>query len=255
MPVMERTVNFHLADFEGPLDLLLALVQKNKMSIYDIEIATLIDQYLEVVESIGPEEMDSASEFIAMAARFVQMKSSLLLPRSEEAERMAEELTGLLVEYSACKRVAANLGEMAKGVFLAVRTPQVLELDSTYTGRHEPGALPAAYAALMGRSTARRLPRQEQFEEIVAAPFVSVFARVVHVLRGLVTGKVKRLREIFTASRSRSETVATFLALLELIRGGRVTIDDREGLRMEKRGVKFKNEAKADEGQVRTGGA
>ena len=87
---------------------------------------------------------------------------------------------------------------------------------------------------MMGRSTARRVPRQEQFEEIVAAPFVSVSSRVVHVLRGMVTGKIQRLRQLFLRCRTRSETVATFLALLELVRGGRVEIGEDEGLQLNK---------------------
>lgn len=231
---MEQAVQFSVEDFEGPLDLLLALVAKNKMSIYDIEIVTLIDQYVEVMGALSPEAMESASEFIGMAAHLVQMKSFLLLPKSEEAERMREELTGLLVEYSACKRIAGELGKMAEGIFLAVRSPQEVELDATYTGTHLAQELAQAYKLMMGRSTARRVPRQEQFEEIVAAPFVSVSSRVVHVLRGLVSGKVKKLQQLFLQCCTRGETVATFLALLELVRGGRVRIGDENELSLQK---------------------
>ncbi|MFV0413877.1 MAG: segregation and condensation protein A [Oscillospiraceae bacterium] len=231
---MEKAIQFHLEDFNGPLDLLLALISKNKMSIYDIEILTIIDQYLAIVDHLGPNAMESASEFIGMAAHLVQMKSFLLLPKSEEAERLREELTGLLVEYSACKQVAGQLGEMAKGVYIAVRRPAEIELDTVYTGRHQVQELAAAYSIMMGRSTARRLPRQEQFDEIVAAPFVSVSSRVIHVLRGLKTGALCRLQQLFVRCTSRSETVATFLALLELIRGGRVRIDEQEQLQLQK---------------------
>ena len=103
---MEQTITFKLEDFEGPLDLLLYLVSKNKMNIYNIEIVALIDQYVSMVNGLPVYQMESASEFIEMAARLVQMKSYFLLPKSEEAERMKEELTGMLVEYSACKEVA-----------------------------------------------------------------------------------------------------------------------------------------------------
>lgn len=229
---MEQTVQFHLEDFDGPLDLLLALVAKNKMSIYDIEIMTLIDQYMQVVDQAGLQDMDSMSEFVSMAARFVQMKSYLLLPKSDEAERMKEELTGLLVEYSACKRVAGQLGEMAKGIFIAVRKPVEVEPDFTYKHTHKPAALLRAYMNMKGRISTKKAPRQEQFEEIVSAPFVSVSSRVVHVLRGLVTGKVQKLKQLFVkgSDSTRGETVATFLAVLELIRGGRLQIDEQEEL-------------------------
>ena len=104
---MEQTITFKLEDFEGPLDLLLYLVSKNKMNIYDIEIVALIDQYVSMVNGLPVYQMESASEFIEMAARLVQMKSYFLLPKSEEAERMKEELTGMLVEYSACTSQAS----------------------------------------------------------------------------------------------------------------------------------------------------
>ncbi len=232
---MEKVIQYHIEEFTGPLDLLLALIAKNKMSIYDIEIHTLIDQYLEVVNSAErqaseDEALEALSEFIAMAARLVQMKSQLLLPRSDEGERMREELTGLLVEYSACKEVAARLAEMAGDVFLAVRAPLAIELDSTYKGSHAPAELAAAIERMGGRRHSRRVPQREQFDDIVAAPFVSVAGRVIHVLRGLVTGKVNAMRQLFAGSRSRSETVATFLALLELMRGGRVSVDDEGAL-------------------------
>ena len=131
-------LRFKVEDFEGPLDLLLSLVIKNQMNLYDIEIVSLIDQYLSVVQGISPEQMDAASEFIEMAARLVQMKSFLLLPKSEEAERMKEELTGLLVEYSLCKQVAASLKDLAQGVFVAVRQPQPIESRTEYTLAHDP---------------------------------------------------------------------------------------------------------------------
>ncbi len=229
---MEKTVQFHLEDFEGPLDLLLTLVQKNKMSIYDIEIVTLIDQYLAVVGQVGPQEMDNASEFISMAARLVLMKSMMLLPRSDEAERMREELTGLLVEYSACKEVAGKLREMAEGVYIVARRPAQVQLDTSYRGQHSVAELFGAFGTMLGRSNARRMPRAEQFDELVTAPIVSVTGRVIYLLRGLKNGSITKLKESFAACRSRGETVATFLALLELIRGGRVQIDAKESLRM-----------------------
>lgn len=226
---MEQTI-FKLEDFEGPLDLLLYLVSKNKMNIYDIEIVALIDQYVSMVNGLPVYQMESASEFIEMAARLVQMKSYFLLPKSEEAERMREELTGMLVEYSACKEVAARLRGMAEGVYAAVREPAEVELDAEYRLRHDVYLLEEAYNALQGRSRQKQPPRQEQFEPLTTAPFVSVTSRIIHVLRGLMTGRVKRLRQLFVQGGGRSQTVATFLAVLELMRAGRIAIADDESL-------------------------
>lgn len=227
---MEQTITFKLEDFEGPLDLLLYLVSKNKMNIYDIEIVALIDQYVSMVNGLPVYQMESASEFIEMAARLVQMKSDFLLPKSEEAERMKEELTGMLVEYSACKEVAAQLRSMAEGVYTVVREPAEVELDTEYRLRHDVYLLEEAYNALQGRSRQKQPPRQEQFEPLTTAPFVSVTSRIIHVLRGLMTGRVRRLRQLFVKEGGRSQTVATFLAVLELVRAGRIAIADDESL-------------------------
>ncbi len=229
---METSIQFRIEDFEGPLDLLLTLVQKNKMSIYEIEIMTLIDQYLQVVEGLQQSELDNASEFVAMAARLVQMKSVMLLPRSTEADRMREELTGLLVEYSACKQVASQLREMALGIYIVARRPLQLQLPSTYRGSHSPQELGLAFAGLTGRNSAKRMPRAEQFEPLVAAPIVSVTGRVIYILRGLKNGVFSVLKQPFEACKGRSEAVATFLALLELVRGGRVAIDKQEKIKI-----------------------
>lgn len=227
---MEQTITFKLEDFEGPLDLLLYLVSKNKMNIYDIEIVALIDQYVSMVNGLPVYQMESASEFIEMTARLVQMKSYFLLPKSEEAERMKEELTGMLVEYSACKEVAAQLRSMAEGVYTVVREPAEVELDTEYRLRHDVYLLEEAYNALQGRSRQKQPPRQEQFEPLTTAPFVSVTSRIIHVLRGLMTGRVRRLRQLFVKEGGRSQTVATFLAVLELVRAGRIAIADDESL-------------------------
>ena len=225
-----ETISYRLPVFEGPLDLLLYLVSKNKMNLYEVAILDLIDQYTALIDTLTTGRLEVASEFIEMAARLVQMKSFLLLPRSEEAERMKEELTGQLIEYSACKEIAKKMGEAAARTFAAVREPMQMEFDNTYTLKHEPFLLEQAWNALMGRGLRRAQPSQERFEPLVTAPFVSVASRVVHVLRSLVTGKVSRLRSLFPKQDSRSQTVATFLAVLELVRAGRVTIGDDETL-------------------------
>lgn len=225
-----ESLTFKLEEFEGPLDLMLHLISKNKMNIYDIAILDLIDQYTAVINSLTANKLEIASEFIEMAARLVQMKSFLLLPRSEEAERLREELTGQLIEYSACKEIAKKMGVMASTTFMAVRTPLQVEFDNTYTLRHDASLLEQAWNALMGRSVRKTPPSQDRFEPLVTAPFVSVASRVVHVLRNLVTGKVSQLRSLFARQDSRSQTVATFLAVLELMRAGRITIEEDESL-------------------------
>lgn len=225
-----ETLTFKLEDFEGPLDLLLHLINKNKMDLHNIPILALIDQYTAFIATLDEGRLEAASEFIEMAARLVQMKSYLLLPRSEEAERLQQELTGQLIEYEACKRMAGRLGRLAADTFIAVRRPMPAEQSTDYRLHHEPSLLADAWNGLMGRSLRRRAPSQERFEPLVAAPFVSVESRVVHVLRSLLRGRVQALRQLFSRKDSRSQTVATFLAVLELVRAGRVTIEHNESL-------------------------
>lgn len=229
-----QTLNFHVEDFDGPLDLLLALVAKNKMTLDEIEILSLIDQYLAVVNGQGIPNPDTQSEFIEMAARLVQMKSYFLLPKSEEAERLREELTGMLVEYSLCKEIAAKMRKMEEVTFCAVRQPMQVEPDYEYKLRHDVSVLEHAYNALQGRSVRKQQPDAQRFDPIVTAPFVSVTSRIVRVLRDLVTGRASRLRQLFPRGAGRSQTVATFLAVLELIRAGRLEIGEGESLHVNK---------------------
>ena len=88
-------LNYKLDCYEGPLDLLLSLIAKNKINIYDIVIADLLDQYMEQIKLMQDNQMDIASEFLAMASRLVYIKSAMLLPKhEEEAEELKRELSG-----------------------------------------------------------------------------------------------------------------------------------------------------------------
>ena len=222
-------MTFHLEDFDGPLELLLTLVQAHKMDLHNIPILALIDQYTAVVTAAQVEEPEVASSFIEMAARLVEMKSWLLLPRSQEAEQMKQELTGRLIEYDRCRRLAAQLGQMARGVEVYTRPPTRLETAPLYPLHHSPQVLAGCWQAMAGRSKPQPVA-QEAFEPLVAAPFVSVESRVVHVLRSLARDKVSRLDQLFFPGQEVSATVATFLAVLELVRAGRLEIADDGGL-------------------------
>ena len=118
---MAEELTFHLEEFEGPLELLLALVSKHKMDLHNIPILELIDQYTRTVEAAQAADPDISSSFIEMAAHLVEMKSYLLLPRSTEGERMKQELTGQLIEYDQCRRMASALRAAAEATPTFVR--------------------------------------------------------------------------------------------------------------------------------------
>ena len=229
---MAEELTFHLEEFEGPLELLLALVSKHKMDLHNIPILELIDQYTRTVEAAQAADPDISSSFIEMAAHLVEMKSYLLLPRSEEGERMKQELTGQLIEYDQCRRMAALLRAKGEAAPVFVRRPMEVEWDNTYALHHAPQILADYWQALAGRTKTRRVPTQQQFEPLVTAPMVSVTSRVVYILRRMLGGTVAKMEQLFSRSQSRSTNVATFLALLELVRGGRIALDDRGTLTM-----------------------
>ena len=230
---MAEELTFHLEDFEGPLELLLTLVQKHKMDLHSIPILELIDQYTRAVASADDADPETASAFIEMAAHLVEMKSYLLLPRSEEGERMKQEFTGRLIEYDQCRRMAQQLREKAEEAPVFVRRPLQMEWDNTYDLFHSPQILADCWQALAGRSAVvRKVPTQEQFEPLVSAPQVSVSSRVVYILRRLIAGGAQKMNQLFSRRQSRGANVATFLALLELVRGGRVTLGPKGELTM-----------------------
>ncbi|MEA4911309.1 MAG: ScpA family protein [Oscillospiraceae bacterium] len=225
-------IRFKIEDFEGPLDLLLHLIAQKKMQLFDIRIYELIDQYLAFMRGADTAGLEPASAFIEMAARLVYMKSVALLPRSEEKEELERELTGQLVEYHLCKKAAQRLRDMAEGINFYVREPLEIQLNTEYSIRHEPTLLLDAYMGIMGKGARRAQPGTEAFEPLVTAPIVSVESRVVRILRILRADGVHRLREFFDGARSRSESVATFLGVLELIKSGRIAVADDGSVRV-----------------------
>ncbi len=221
-----ETISYKLPDFEGPLDLLLFLVQKNKLNIYDIPIAEVLEQYLAAIKEMREYDMDVASEFLEMAARLVHIKSVMLLPRyEEETEELRRELTGQLIEYQLCQQMARRLATDYVGGSLFVREPTEIEPDLTYRRTHRAEEILDAFLAAAGRGKRRLPPPAQAFSGIVARKIVSVSSRIAYVLRRLYSHKAVSYRSLFARAESKSEMVATFLALLELIKSKRIRVD------------------------------
>lgn len=125
---------FKTGEFEGPLDLLLYLIQKHKLDICDIEISALLEQYLAYIDAMGQDDLEIASEFLEMAARLVYIKTAMLLPRhEEEGVKLKAELQGQLLEYQVCQRVAAQLGALSRLYLNFARQPMKLPADHSYS--------------------------------------------------------------------------------------------------------------------------
>lgn len=217
-------LSFKIDVFEGPLDLLLTLISKNKLNIYDIPISLLVDQYIEQINAYKEQDMDIASEFLEMASRLIYIKTVSLLPKyDDEAEVLKAELTGELIEYQTAKHMAKLLSEQTGGFNTFVREPSKLEIDKSYKRKHEPELLIKYYLDAVGRGQRRLPPPVSSFSGIVQKKIVSVSSRIIHVLRALKGGKRRKFSELFADSVNRSEIVATFLAVLELVKAKRIT--------------------------------
>ena len=220
-------LSFRTAEFEGPLDLLLHLIAKHKLDIYDVQISALLEQYMAYIRAAQDADLELASEFLEMASRLVYIKTVSLLPRHEEESRQLKtELQGQLLEYQVCKQMAAELGERGQRFRRFVRPPEKIEADTAYRLTHPVKLLCDAYRDAVGRGLRRLPPPPQAFSGIVARRVVSVSSRIVHLLKRLYRSGRASYGGLFETSTDRSELVATFLAVLELVKAKRITVED-----------------------------
>lgn len=218
-------ITFKINDFEGPLDVLLQLISKHKQNICDIEIVSLVDQYLEFMASLADSDFELQSEFLEMAARLVYMKVLSLLPENDEAEEMKKELEGRLVDYDRAKMAAYHLQSRFCGFDIFVREAVKIPVDNTYRLSHDAQILCDAMEMLSKRPVAKQEVSADNFSKIVKHKTYSVQIKIVALLRRLYSQKSARLDEFFVGQ-TRSEKVAAFLAVLELTRAGRILISE-----------------------------
>lgn len=220
-----ETLSYKLDVFEGPLDLMLNLIAKNKLNIYDIPIAELLEQYMAQIHEMQAADMDVASEFLEMAARLVHIKSVSLLPKKEEEAALRQELTGQLLEYQQCKEAAMCLRERFSldGI---VRAQADIPADLTYKRHHKPQELLSAYLSMLGKKKPPEPQKPEDtISKLITRRVVSVASQIVFVLRSLWKKRHVSLKELFRGKNDPSERVAAFLAVLELVKDKRLRVD------------------------------
>ena len=216
--------SFSLKVFEGPLDLLLHLIAKNKLNIYDINISELLDQYMLYINAVNETTADISSEFLEMASRLVYIKTVSLLPNSDEADALKSELSGELLEYRVCRMIAERLSSMSDGADRFVREPLNIEPDNTYSRNHPAELLVKMYLAAAGRGMRRIPPSENAFSGIVKRVVISVSSRMTVLLSKLKNKGRVRYNTLFDNCTGKSKAVATFLAVLELIKTNRAVI-------------------------------
>lgn len=229
---MSDSFNFKSEAFDGPLDLLLTLIQKNKVNIYDIPIAEILEQYLDYIDDMS----NISGEFIIMAAELIYIKSKMLLPREEEeGEDPRDELVNALLEYKKFKEAAEFLALRRENFNNRFNSPAMKPIITKVTPIYNAGELYDIMAYLRAaRREQRELDKKSSVSNVIKAPQVSIEEKIIYVLRALVRssisfGKPVKFSALFAPSKSRSEVVACFLALLELMKSGRISVDKEEG--------------------------
>jgi segregation and condensation protein A len=230
-------INVKLQVFEGPLDLLLHLIDKNKVNIYDIPIAMITEQYMEYVNQMDKEDLNVVSEFLVMAATLLDIKSKMLLPKEVNEEGIEEdpraELVEKLLEYKLFKYMSYELKDRqidAERAFY--KEPTVPKEVAAYRP-------PVNLEELIGDLTLHRLnqifqdvlKRQEEKIDPIRSKFgkiekeeVSMSEKLVQVRSYLKVHKQFSFRQMLSKNSSKVSVIVTFLVILELIKTGFVTV-------------------------------
>ena len=230
-----HTRSEEMEDFEGPLDVIFLLLSKNKIEIQDVSISAILEQYLAYLDEMKRLDMEIASEFITMASHLMLIKTKMLLSAAEQAEAESELdlLRQSLVERQrkeAMESIRTAVAELEPrneiGRCLFTKEPEPLKRDKTYRYQHLPTDLLKALEMIAERNSRQLPPPTVNFKGIVGKEPYPVTKKAGEVLRQLVLKGVERLKNLFKRNKSRSEIVATFLAILELCRTGSVTLED-----------------------------
>ena len=232
-------ISVKLPVFEGPLDLLLHLIEKNKIDIYDIPITKITDQYLEYVHQMDREDMDVTSEFLVMAATLLDIKSRMLLPRevdSETGEEEAdprEELVQRLLEYkmykylseelSVCREQAGVRYFRSRNLPREVRTYQPpIDYGQLLKGT-DLNSLQKVFGEVLRRKKSRRDPIRGGFGKIRPEE-VNIESKSLYIRAYLKVHPRTDFRALLESQESREEVIVTFLILLELMKTQKVQI-------------------------------
>ena len=230
-----RTKSELMEDFEGPLDVILELLSKNKIEIQDVSITAILEQYLAYLEEMKRLDMEIASEFITMASHLMLIKTKMLLSAAEQAEAESELdlLRQSLMERKrkeAMDQIRLAITDLEPrneiGRNLFTKEPEPLKRDQGYRYQHHVRDLLLALDRITERNARQLPPPTMNFKGIVGKEPYPIGKKTGEVLRQLVLRGAERLKNLFRGNKSRSEVVATFLAILDLCKTNAVTLED-----------------------------
>ena len=230
-----RTKTELMEDFEGPLDVILELLSKNKIEIQDVSITAILEQYLAYLDEMKRLDMEIASEFITMASHLMLIKTKMLLSAAEQAEAESELdlLRQSLMERKrkeAMDQIRLAITDLEPrneiGRNLFTKEPEPLKREQGYRYQHDVRDLLRALDMITERNARQLPPPTMNFKGIVGKEPYPIGKKTGEVLRQLVLRGVERMKNLFKGNKSRSEVVATFLAILDLCKTNAVTLED-----------------------------
>ena len=230
-----RTRSEAMEDFEGPLDVIFELLSKNKIEIQDVSITAILEQYLAYLDEMKRLDMEIASEFITMASHLMLIKTKMLLSAAEqqEAKNELDLLRQSLIERKrkeAMEQIRLAVAELEPrneiGRCLFTKEPEPLKREQGYRYKHDVIDLLRSLEGIAERNARQLPPPTMNFKGIVGKEPYPIGRKTGEVLRQLLLRGVERLKNLFKGNKSRSEIVATFLAVLDLCKTNSVTLED-----------------------------
>ena len=222
-------MTYKLTDFEGPLDLLIALIEKNKMNILDIKISLICDQYLAFLAEAEQMDMEIATEFLSMASQLMVWKSEMLIPHEEEGEKPPRfELSDILIRHQHAKEAAPKMHPLY--AFFSNRmvkdTDEIAPDKSFVADQNIEDILKAVRRINSYRDSMERV--KTAFVPMTSKPIVPVEGKIVMILDTLTTKGTATLRELLIDAPSLADLIASFMGVLELMKVRRIIMEDVE---------------------------
>ena len=218
-----------IENFEGPLDLLMHLIEKNKMDIMDIKIAVITDQYLEYLQKMQEMNLEITSEFIVMASKLIYLKSKSLLPsiESEDEEDDEFDLVKLLVEYKKYKEYTFTLKERLDFYHKRFyRLPEKVTLPSNKIEEEfSSDLIPNIYKEFIDKEVAKKNLQADNIKKLAVSEKYTVQSKIREIIRHLLKTPKFIFNKIFNIKKQeKSEVVTAFLSLLELSKMSRINV-------------------------------
>ena len=220
-------------NFEGPLDLLCHLIEKNKLDIFEVKISDITDQYIDYINQMEKMNLEVTSEFLIMASTLLYLKSKTLLPKEteDEEELTEEQLLQRIIDYKKYKEISKRLKEnyeiFSKRIF---KLPETIELPKQQLERnYEKNIIPELYAEVINKNKVRINKNDKNIQKIAITETFTVGSKVKDMYRELIRNKKFVFNRLFSIKKhNKNEVVTAFSGLLEMSRRSKVLTQQEE---------------------------